>query len=129
MKIVLMILLLIASIVLIASILFQSGNSAGLSGSIGGGAGNSFRKKEEQRLRSNSQQDYSAVGAVVFSSAPLFLRQLNNLYRRAEVYFCRFFLIVSHIRAKSFAFDFNERLPGYGMSGMFQSGKCVGILL
>ena len=38
MKIVLMILLLIASIVLIASILFQSGNSAGLSGSIGGGA-------------------------------------------------------------------------------------------
>ena len=46
MKLVLMILLLIASIVLIASILFQSGNSAGLSGSIGGGAEQLFGKKK-----------------------------------------------------------------------------------
>ena len=38
MNIFLMIVLAIASIVLIASILLQSGNSAGLSGSIGGGA-------------------------------------------------------------------------------------------
>ena len=53
MKIVLMILLLIASIVLIANILFQSGNSAGLSGSIGGGAEQLFGK-------SNSQQDYGS---------------------------------------------------------------------
>ena len=38
MKIVLMILLAIASLILIASVLLQSGNSAGLSGSIAGGA-------------------------------------------------------------------------------------------
>ena len=45
MNIFLMIVLAIASIVLIASILLQSGNSAGLSGSIGGGAEQLFGKK------------------------------------------------------------------------------------
>ena len=46
MKIALMIVLLIASLVLIGSILLQSGNSAGLSGSIGGGAEQLFGKKK-----------------------------------------------------------------------------------
>ncbi len=45
----LMILLAIAAIVLIASILLQSGNSAGLSGSIGGGAEQLFGKKRARK--------------------------------------------------------------------------------
>ena len=65
MKTFLMIVLAIASIVLIASILFQSGNSAGLSGSIAGGA--------EQLLGKKKSKGYDAIlskvtviGAVVF---------------------------------------------------------------
>ena len=65
MKIVLMILLLIASIVLIASILFQSGNSAGLSGSIGGGAEQLFGKKKSSGYETILSR-FTAVGAVVF---------------------------------------------------------------
>ncbi len=65
MKIVLMILLLIASIVLIASILFQSGNSAGLSGSIGGGAEQLFGKKKSSGYETILSR-ITAVGAVVF---------------------------------------------------------------
>ena len=48
MKIFLMVLLAIASIVLIASVLLQSGNSAGLSGSIAGGAEQLLRKKHSK---------------------------------------------------------------------------------
>ena len=48
MKTFLMIVLAIASIILIASILLQSGNSAGLSGSIGGGAEQLFGKKKSK---------------------------------------------------------------------------------
>ena len=65
MKIVLMILLPIASIVLIASILFQSGNSAGLSGSIGGGAEQLFGKKKSSGYETILSR-ITAVGAVVF---------------------------------------------------------------
>ena len=65
MKIVLMILLLIASIVLIASILFQSGNSTGLSGSIGGGAEQLFGKKKSSGYETILSR-ITAVGAVVF---------------------------------------------------------------
>ena len=61
----LMIVLAIASLLLIASILFQSGNSAGLSGSIAGGA--------EQLLGKKKSKGYDAllakvtvVGAIVF---------------------------------------------------------------
>ena len=46
MKTFLMILLAIASIILIASVLLQSGNSAGLSGSIAGGAEQLFGNKK-----------------------------------------------------------------------------------
>ena len=63
MKIVLMILLLIASIVLIASILFQSGNSAGLSGSIGGGAEQLFGKKKSR--------GYEAILAKITTGAAI----------------------------------------------------------
>lgn len=45
----LMIILLAASVVLTASILLQSGNSAGLSGSIGGGAEQLFGKKRARK--------------------------------------------------------------------------------
>ena len=45
----LMIILGIAAVVLIASILLQSGNSAGLSGSIGGGAEQLFGKKRARK--------------------------------------------------------------------------------
>lgn len=48
MKTALMLILAIASLVLIASILLQSGNSAGLSGSIGGGAEQLFGKKKSK---------------------------------------------------------------------------------
>ncbi len=65
MKTGLLILLAIASIVLIVSILFQSGSSKGLSGSIAGGA--------EQLFGSKKAKGYDAilgkitiVGAVVF---------------------------------------------------------------
>ena len=47
-KIFLMILLSLASIILIASILLQSGKSAGLSGAIGGGAEQHFGKKKSK---------------------------------------------------------------------------------
>ncbi len=46
MKIFLMVILAIASLALIGSILLQSGNSAGLSGSIGGGAEQIFGKRK-----------------------------------------------------------------------------------
>ena len=44
----LMVVLLVASVVLIASILMQSGNSDGLSGSIAGGAEQLFGKKKSR---------------------------------------------------------------------------------
>ena len=53
MKIFLMIVLALCSIVLIASVLLQSGNSAGLSGSIAGGA--------EQLLGKKKSKGYEAV--------------------------------------------------------------------
>ncbi len=65
MKTAVMIILIIASLVLIASILFQSGNSAGLSGSIGGGAEQLFGKKKSSGLESILSK-ITAVGAIVF---------------------------------------------------------------
>lgn len=64
-KIFLMILLSIASIVLIASILLQHGNSAGLSGSIGGGAEQLFGKKKSKGYEAILSK-ISTVGAVIF---------------------------------------------------------------
>lgn len=64
-KIFLMVLLCIASIVLIVSILLQHGNSAGLSGSISGGAEQLFGKKKSKGYEAILSK-ISTVGAVVF---------------------------------------------------------------
>ena len=68
----LMIVLAIASLVLIAAILFQSGNSAGLSGTIAGGA--------EQLLGKKKSKGYDAllskvtvIGSIVFIVVALIL--------------------------------------------------------
>ncbi len=60
-----MILLAISSIILIASVLLQSGNSAGLSGSIAGGAEQLFGKKKSNRYESLLQK-VTTVGAILF---------------------------------------------------------------
>lgn len=72
MQIFLMILLSIASLVLIASILLQSGNSAGLSGSIGGGAEQLFGKKKSKGYEAILSK-VSTIGAIVFILCSLFL--------------------------------------------------------
>ena len=65
MKIVLMILLAIASLILIASVLLQSGNSAGLTGSIAGGAEQLFGKKKSKGYEALLEK-VTAIGAVLF---------------------------------------------------------------
>ena len=61
----LMVLLAICSIVLIASILLQSGSSAGLSGSIAGGAEQLFGKKKSKGYDAILSK-VTAVCAVLF---------------------------------------------------------------
>ncbi|MDD2215392.1 MAG: preprotein translocase subunit SecG [Eubacteriales bacterium] len=65
MKTALMIVLALASIVLIASILLQSGKSAGLSGAIGGGAEQLFGKKKSRGYEAILSK-ISIVGAICF---------------------------------------------------------------
>ena len=65
MRIVLMALLAVASLVLIASILLQSGSSAGLSGSIGGGAEQLFGKKKSKGYEAILSK-IATVSAVLF---------------------------------------------------------------
>ena len=65
MSTVLMVLLAIASLILIASILLQSGSSAGLSGSIGGGAEQLFGKKKSKGYEAILSK-ISTVAAVLF---------------------------------------------------------------
>lgn len=72
MKIFLMIILTIASLVLIGSILMQSGNSAGLSGSIGGGAEQIFGKKKSKGYEAILNK-ISTVAAVAFIAVSLAL--------------------------------------------------------
>ena len=60
-----MILLAVASIILIASVLLQSGNSAGLSGSIAGGAEQLFGKKKSKGYEALLEK-VTIVGAVLF---------------------------------------------------------------
>jgi preprotein translocase subunit SecG len=71
-KIFLMILLTIASLVLIASILLQHGNSAGLSGSIGGGAEQLFGKKKSKGYEAILSK-ISVAGATLFILCSLIL--------------------------------------------------------
>lgn len=72
MKTALMIILAIACIVLIASILLQPSKSAGLSGSIGGGAEQLFGKKKGRGYESILAK-ISLVGAIVFIVSSLAL--------------------------------------------------------
>lgn len=65
MRTVLMVLLAIASIILIGSILLQSGKSAGLSGSIGGGAEQLFGKKKGRGYEALLSK-VTTVGAIAF---------------------------------------------------------------
>lgn len=65
MRLFLMILLAIASVVLIASVLLQPGNSAGLSGSIAGGAEQLFGKKKSKGYEAILAK-ITTVGAVLF---------------------------------------------------------------
>ncbi len=65
MKIFLMVLLAIASIILIASVLLQSGNSSGLSGSIAGGAEQLFGKKKSQGYEAILEK-ITTLAAILF---------------------------------------------------------------
>jgi len=71
-KIFLMVLLAIASVILIASILLQSGKSAGLSGAIGGGAEQLFGKKKSKGYEALLGK-VSTGGAIVFILCSLIL--------------------------------------------------------
>ena len=72
----LMIILALASVVLIISILMQSSNSAGLSGSIGGGAEQLFGKKKSQGYEGLLSK-ISTVTAVLFIVLSLVLVALE----------------------------------------------------
>jgi len=76
MRLFLMILLSLASITLIASILLQSGKSAGLSGSIGGGAEQLFGKKKSRGYEAILSK-ISTVAAVLFIGISLALVALE----------------------------------------------------
>lgn len=65
MKIFLMVLLAVASVILIASVLLQSGNSAGLSGSIAGGAEQLFGKKKSKGYEALLEK-VTTIAAVLF---------------------------------------------------------------
>ncbi len=65
MKIFLMILLALCSIVLIASVLLQSGSTAGLSGSIAGGAEQLLGKKKSKGYEAILEK-ITSIGAVLF---------------------------------------------------------------
>ncbi|MBC6680300.1 preprotein translocase subunit SecG [Zhenpiania hominis] len=73
----LMIILALASVVLIISILMQSSNSAGLSGSIGGGAEQLFGKKKSQGYEGILNR-ISTVSAILFIILSLILVMMEG---------------------------------------------------
>ena len=73
----LMIILALASVVLIISILMQSSNSAGLSGSIGGGAEQLFGKKKSQGYEGILNR-ISTVPAILFIILSLILVMMED---------------------------------------------------
>ncbi len=77
MTLALMILLAIAAIVLIASILLQSGNSAGLSGSIAGGAEQIFGKKKARGYDAVLEK-ITTICAVLFIVIPLVMLIISS---------------------------------------------------
>ena len=72
----LMIVLAIASLILIGAILFQSGNSAGLSGSIAGGAEQLFGKKKSKGY-DEILAKVTVVAAIVFIVIALILTMME----------------------------------------------------
>ena len=76
MKAALLVILAIASIVLIVSILFQSGSSKGLSGSIAGGAEQLFGSKKAKGYDAILSK-VTVIFAVVFMVAALILVTLE----------------------------------------------------
>lgn len=66
MSLALKIVLAVVSVILTISILLQSSNSAGLSGSIGGGAEQLFGKKKSQGIRRFAQQDLNSDRSTVY---------------------------------------------------------------
>ncbi|WIV10390.1 preprotein translocase subunit SecG [Proteiniborus sp. MB09-C3] len=77
MQILFYILIVLASLVLIASILLQSGKSAGLSGSIGGGA-ESIWGKNKGRSFEGMLSKLTTVSAIVFVISALVLTALQQ---------------------------------------------------
>lgn len=77
MQTILMVVLAIASVILIISILLQSSNSAGLSGSIGGGAEQLFGKKKSQGYEGILNK-ISTVAAILFILLSLILVMLEG---------------------------------------------------
>ncbi len=73
----LMVILLISSLVLIASILLQSGNSSGLSGSIAGGAEQLFGKKKSRGYDALLSR-ITTVCAVVYILSALIIVAVFN---------------------------------------------------
>lgn len=73
----LMVVLAIASIILIGSILMQSSNSAGLSGSIGGGAEQLFGKKKSRGYEGILNK-ISTVAAILFIVLSLILVMMEG---------------------------------------------------
>jgi preprotein translocase subunit SecG len=71
------ILLLLSSLVLIASVLLQQGNSAGLSGSIGGGAEQLFGKKKGRGYEAVLTK-VTLVGAIVFIICSVVIVAIEN---------------------------------------------------
>ena len=76
MQTILMVVLAIASVILIISILLQSSNSAGLSGSIGGGAEQLFGKKKSQGYEGLLSR-ISTIAAILFIVLSLVLVALE----------------------------------------------------
>ena len=72
MEIVVRIFLMIASLILIASILLQSGKSAGMSGSIAGGA-ESVWGRNKGRSYEGKLEKLTTISAIVFVIASLIL--------------------------------------------------------
>lgn len=72
MKIVIMALLILASLVLIVSILLQSGKEAGMSGSIAGGAESIWGKNKGRSLEGKLEKA-TTVSAIIFVLASLLL--------------------------------------------------------
>ena len=73
----LMVILLIASIVLIVSILLQSGNSDGLSGSIAGGAEQLFGKRKSKGYDALLAK-ITTIGAIIYIIVSLAIVAIFN---------------------------------------------------